>query len=876
MPSPALRITIGGFEVVRALEAPGRELYLATKPGMPGEFVLAVFEVPTAHAKQLETEVVRARGLKHRAIMPITDVFEWDRKSVVAYESVPGVSLLKLTRQLEEQHERLSDGAVMYIAHNLMEALAEAHTARDDTGKMAPIVHGELAPHQLFLSWQGDVKVLGFGLTPMFMLSLLAETTPEWARPFIAPEVRSGGMLTPRANAYSGAAVIWSLFARKMPPEDAEQLPKLRELRPDLPPLVAIAVDRALDPSIRRRNTCQAVAAALTRAVKAEDAQDLRWSLEVLRAFSTIEEQTLPSDAFPPSLFPPAVTSGAPISSVLPDEDDEPTSPFLELPAELSHIKLPDSVLPPDDDASMPAPPSDDVTSDRSDLAAGAAAASSEPLPTPRVEKLKRRGTLKGLPEVKLDAATETGTARESERKLRRRRSEERQRRDADDKLTGDPFELDPEPAVAPKEPPKGRSGPLRFQKTAPGVGMGLDGDEQTALRPSPALAAKAAAGSAGAEAPNKPPPRRGEPAKGDAQNKAADKPLRQPSAAAKRAENETAAREAAKDATPRPDFDAALFDEITREKAPGERASNTMPAPSDPATPGADDGSRGAAGDDVRVNRLPPPPVFVVGADPFAGDAGQPPPSQGAPPSYGPPISQYPVGYITQSQAPGSMAPGSQAAWLNGPVTVAPLGSVIVSPDQVHTPGMLPMKWVVVVAITAVASFAMGLLVASGGVEVRISEGTPTPAATAQPAPTRALPPTPAASSAPAAPPTAQPSSSPAPEPLEAEVSDLDARDLPHNHGFLLVTSPAADGFVYLRGERVGVAGKPIEVLCGLHFVRVGNENTTKWYSAGRAVAVACQGVTKMNMPMGGGPVGNPGGSQFLKPGAVWTPGDL
>jgi hypothetical protein len=336
-----------------------------------------------------------------------------------------------------------------------------------------------------------------------------------------------------------------------------------------------------------------------------------------------------------------------------------------------------------------------------------------------------------------------------------------------------------------------------------------------------------------------------------------------------------------------RSDFDSSLFDEITTEKdreeglpaieraiqqAADELKHRTMPAPSDPQ----EVTSAKPASDAVRIDPLPPPPVFQPSYP--DGSAMEPAPS-----SQGPPSSRYPMGYLSPSQAPPSQGPMS-GTWMGNPVTVAPPGSIIVPPGgQLPSAGMLPLKWVVIVAMTAVASFALGLLVASGGVEVRLAQNEPAPPVqTAAPAP----PPTPPPEVKP------EPAPKPAPEPkVEDEPASKggkddglneDAGNLPVTQGYLVVNSPAEDGYVYVRGQRVGVVGKPLQVPCGLHFVRVGNQNVTRWHTHGRAVAVACQGVTTVNLPLalGPDPSQRPSGGQFInggsKSGGVWTPGDL
>jgi len=354
MAQAAYRSSIGSYEIVRRLDAPDREIYVTRRVegNKRREYVVAVFDVPAAYFGELEREIARCRRLRHPAIARVIEVIEHEGNAALVFESVAGASLLRLMRHLQEQGERLADGAILFIAKILMEALGEAHTLSDDRGRIAPIMHGEIGPHQVFISWDGEVKILGFGLSPIFQLAAARTGSPEWAKPFVAPEVRTGGILTPRANAYSAAALVWSLLTRR-PPPDVDALPSLLEVCPDVPAPIASALDRALEPAIRKRVTCQAVARALATRVKPEDQQELRWSMEILRALSAIDDDVLPLETFPTSALStvplsslPPISNAPPVGTEPPDSD-EATSPFFKVPAHLQHIKLPEEVIAP-------------------------------------------------------------------------------------------------------------------------------------------------------------------------------------------------------------------------------------------------------------------------------------------------------------------------------------------------------------------------------------------------------------------------------------------------------------------------------------------------------------------------------------------------
>ena len=244
MSSAAHERAIKGYAIVRRVPDKDREVYLAKKNGEvnPG-VVLVVAELDGSSSGRFEHEVRRCLAFEHPAFTNVLDYFRDAGRQVVAFEHVEGTSLHRLMRYVDEQDERLGDGAVLHIGVGLLAALNHAHAAKTDDGKANPIIHGQLGPHQVLISWEGEVKVMGFGLSVMFEN---AGEPPSWLRPYVAPEVRDGRPHTARANVYAAGAMMWTLLARKPLPQDGSRPQPLRKVRPDLPPSVTFPLDLSL------------------------------------------------------------------------------------------------------------------------------------------------------------------------------------------------------------------------------------------------------------------------------------------------------------------------------------------------------------------------------------------------------------------------------------------------------------------------------------------------------------------------------------------------------------------------------------------------------------------------------------------------------
>ena len=315
---------IGDYRILDTLEGHGRQAYYARKSGDRGErrYVILLLDLPEGQLDALSAELERCRSVGHPAIAAFVELFDHEGHLAVVLESMAGVSLERLVTLLTEEGNELSDGSCFHLGCQLFEALAAAHVAKDPAGKTTPLVHAQLGTHQLFLGWDGEVKLLGLGLSLAFRLASTAEVPPAAASPYIAPEVRKGGALTVRANVYSAAAMVWSLLARTPPPEDGSRPESLSKLRPDLPSAVSHALDRALAPSLlERRISAMELARALVSAELADTAQ-LRGHLEWARAIESFDEFLIGPESLPPSKLSDVVASSmAPLIDLAPDSD---------------------------------------------------------------------------------------------------------------------------------------------------------------------------------------------------------------------------------------------------------------------------------------------------------------------------------------------------------------------------------------------------------------------------------------------------------------------------------------------------------------------------------------------------------------------------
>ncbi|MCC7537623.1 MAG: serine/threonine protein kinase [Deltaproteobacteria bacterium] len=221
-------------------------------------------------------------------IVAVHELVEQDGELLVVMELVEGVSLRTLLTVLEERHRRLPVPIAARILAKCARALEAAHEATDaSTGAPLRVVHRDISPQNVLVSFRGEVKITDFGIAKAL------EESGESTRPgtlrgkpaYVAPEQVMSRAIDARTDLWSLGVVGHELFTGTRlfrGRTDAETLdrllhadiPRLDEVRADVPPAIADVVARALvrEPDARW-SSARAFADALESAMGATRAR---------------------------------------------------------------------------------------------------------------------------------------------------------------------------------------------------------------------------------------------------------------------------------------------------------------------------------------------------------------------------------------------------------------------------------------------------------------------------------------------------------------------------------------------------------------------------------------------------------------------------
>src|SRR5437899_1360517 len=102
--------------------------------------------------------------LSHPNIVQTYEVAEAKGEYFIAMEYLEGQPLSELLRQLDARSIVLSQALVAHIAKEALRGLHYAHDFCDFDGTPLNIVHRDVSPHNLFVTYGGEVKLLDFGI----------------------------------------------------------------------------------------------------------------------------------------------------------------------------------------------------------------------------------------------------------------------------------------------------------------------------------------------------------------------------------------------------------------------------------------------------------------------------------------------------------------------------------------------------------------------------------------------------------------------------------------------------------------------------------------------------------------------------------------
>lgn len=277
-PSRAVALKLGGYRPCLEIGSGGMAtVYIARELEHSGLQRTVALKVMHDHLsrtdrfkKRFLDEARLLSRLSHPFVCRVFSYGEDDGRPFMAMEYLVGEPLSRVLRTIKNQTHELNSGdrARLFgrVIADIAEGLHSAHETRDNEGQLLGVIHRDVSPQNLFMMYDGTVRILDFGIAWYKDRYVNTATTSRLVGklPYMAPEQVRGNEYDRRVDVWALGVILWELVTlvrlfrrdtevQTMEAVCFEPIPFIGEVSEGIPPGFDHIVARALqrDPDKR-------------------------------------------------------------------------------------------------------------------------------------------------------------------------------------------------------------------------------------------------------------------------------------------------------------------------------------------------------------------------------------------------------------------------------------------------------------------------------------------------------------------------------------------------------------------------------------------------------------------------------------------------
>ncbi len=280
-------LLVGKYQIIGALGEGGMgEVFLVRQFGPEGFTKKMVLKRVKRHMRDdpasaemfLEEARIAAR-LSHPNAVQAFSLERIGHEYFMAMELIDGVDLARALRASREAGIMWPVTVACRLVAAICAGLHAAHTAVDELGRPAPIIHRDVSPDNVLISTKGEVKVTDFGIASAGAASEADAFRGKLG--YCAPELLHGAVSSRQLDIYGAGAILFEALTLERFRPDPEQdtllrasapPPLITPLRADVPARLEQIYLRAVDPVPERRHaTADELARELEEVIRDAD-----------------------------------------------------------------------------------------------------------------------------------------------------------------------------------------------------------------------------------------------------------------------------------------------------------------------------------------------------------------------------------------------------------------------------------------------------------------------------------------------------------------------------------------------------------------------------------------------------------------------------
>jgi serine/threonine-protein kinase len=265
---PSRPTKLGRFDVLAKIAGGGMASIYLGRCAAEAESEVVALKVMRQDRKQEDEELVKMfvdeanllARLKHPAIVRTIEVGVDNGQRYIAMELLQSMTLATVFDTCVTRNLRLEPELVAWIGARIAEGLQHAHELADDGGKAVALIHRDVNPANVFITFDGAIKLFDFGMAKT-MMRTTSKTAPGVVKgklSYLAPEQIMQLPLDRRADIFGLGTTLWELctmrrlFQRETDVETVRAvhvgaIPDVRTHVAEVPARLAAIVARSLE-----------------------------------------------------------------------------------------------------------------------------------------------------------------------------------------------------------------------------------------------------------------------------------------------------------------------------------------------------------------------------------------------------------------------------------------------------------------------------------------------------------------------------------------------------------------------------------------------------------------------------------------------------
>jgi serine/threonine protein kinase len=216
----------GPYRLLKKIAVGGMaEVFKAKRTGVEGfEKVVAVKRILPHLSDNKEfvemfiDEAKMVAGLTHPNIVQISDLGKLEKSYYIAMEYVHGRDLRSILRRAKDRGLRLPLDLTVLIVSKVCSALEFAHRKKDERGRPMLIVHRDISPQNILISFEGEVKLTDFGIAKAATKARITDAGALRGKLlYMSPEQAWGKPMDRRSDVFSLGIVFYEMVTDQKP-----------------------------------------------------------------------------------------------------------------------------------------------------------------------------------------------------------------------------------------------------------------------------------------------------------------------------------------------------------------------------------------------------------------------------------------------------------------------------------------------------------------------------------------------------------------------------------------------------------------------------------------------------------------------------------